>query len=382
MGVQAPVVVVGSGLAAWTVVKEFRKHDTQTPLTLVTACSGDAYPKPALSTAFAHNKLPSQLRNGVASELAASLQVQLQPHTRALALNLASHRLQTDQGSFEYSHLVLAHGADPIRLPLAGDATDNVLSVNQLEDYAVLRDRLQPGMRVLIMGAGLIGCEFANDLGHAGFEVQLADPAPRPLAALLPEGASAQLQQALSDLGVVWHLNNSVVRLDHQGDAIRAQLSNGEVVQADVVLSAIGLRPNTHWLKSSGLHCDKGVVVNALLQTSDPHVYALGDVAQYAFAQHRLLPYVMPIMTAARALGATLAGQPTDVVFPVMPVAIKTPALPLLVVAPLPNSAGQWQATEEGVWQFISEQHTCTGFVLAGKQTALRSKALQWLQPA
>lgn len=376
---QAPVVVVGSGLAAWTVIKEFRKHDSQTPLTLVTACSGDAYPKPALSTAFAQNKLPAQLRNGVASELAATLGVQLIAHTRAVAVDLASLQLHTDQGPLSYSRLVLAHGADPIRLPLAGDAADSVLSVNQLEDYTVLRERLQPGMRVLIMGAGLIGCEFANDLSHAGFQVQITDPAPRPLAALLPEDASAQLQQALSELGVVWHLNNSVERLDRQGDALEVQLKNGQTVNADLVLSAVGLRPNTDWLKTSGLDCDKGVLVNACLQTSDPHVYALGDVAQYASAQNRLLPYVMPIMTAARALGATLAGTPTEVVFPVMPVAVKTPALALLLVAPPPNSAGQWQATEEGVWQFISEQGSCLGFVLAGKQTALRSKAVQWL---
>ena len=89
----------------------------------------------------------------------------------------------------------------------------------------------------------------------------------------------------------------------------------------------------------------------------------------------------MPIMTAARALGATLAGTPTDVVFPVMPVAVKTPALPLLLAAPMPGSLGQWQTVEEGVWQFISDSGECQGFVLAGKQTAQRSKALQWLKP-
>ena len=377
----APVVVVGSGLAAWTVIKEFRKHDSSTPVTLVTASSGDAYPKPALSTAFAQNKLPAQLRNGVASELAATLNLQLHAHTRATSIDLAQQQLHTDQGVFAYSRLVLAHGADPIRIPMQGDAADTVLSVNQLEGYQLLRERLQPGMRVLIMGAGLIGCEFANDLSVAGFNVQVVDPAPRALAALLPEEASAQLQQALSELGVDWQLNNSVVSLNHHHGALQAHLKNGDTVDTDLVLSAIGLRANTGWLSASGLACDKGVLVNPVLQTSDPHVYALGDVAQYASAHNRLLPYVMPIMTAARALGATLAGTPTDVVFPVMPVAVKTPALPLLLAAPMPGSLGQWQTVEEGVWQFISDSGECQGFVLAGKQTAQRSKALQWLKP-
>ena len=377
----APVLVLGSGLAGWTVIKEFRKHDTHTPVMLVTSGSGDAYPKPALSTAFAQNKLPAQLRNSVASEQAVALNLQLQAHTRATSVDLAKQQLHTDQGAFEYSRLVLAHGADPIRVPLQGDAADTVMSVNQLEDYALLRERLQPGMRVLIMGAGLIGCEFANDLGRAGFHVQVADPAARALSALLPEAASLQLQQALSALGVAWHFNDSVARVNHHGGALQATLASGQTVDCDLVLSAIGLRPQTAWLKDGGLSCDKGILVNHLLQTSDPHVYALGDVAQYASADNRLLPYVMPIMTAARALGATLSGTPTNVVFPVMPVAVKTPELPLLLALPAPGSAGEWHSAEEDVWKFMTASGECQGFVLAGKQTAQRAKALQWLSP-
>ena len=375
----APVLVLGSGLAGWTVIKEFRKHDTQTPLMLVTADSGDAYPKPALSTAFAQNKLPAQLRNSVASEQAIALNLQLQAHTRATSVDLAKQQLHTDQGDVAYSRLVLAHGADPIRIPMQGDAADTVMSVNQLPDYQLLRDRLQPGMRVLIMGAGLIGCEFANDLGRAGFHVQVADPAARALSALLPEAASLQLQQALSALGVVWHLADSVTSVNHHGGALQATLASGQTVATDVVLSAIGLRPQTGWLKDAGLSCDKGVLVNNLLRTNDPHVYALGDVAQYASANNRLLPYVMPIMTAARALGATLAGTPTEVVFPVMPVAVKTPDMPLLLALPAPGTAGEWQTAEQDVWKFMAATGECHGFVLAGKQTAQRSKALQWL---
>lgn len=199
---QAPVVVHGSDLAGWTVVKELRKHDSSTPVLQVTAGTGDPYPKPALSTAYAQNKTPDQLRNALAAELAATLNLQLQTHTRALSVDLSRQELHTDQGLFAYSRLVLTHGTDPIGIPLHGDAAATVLSVNQMADYILLREQLQPGMRVLIMGAGLIGCEFTNDLILAGFKVQLVDPAPRPLAALLPEQAGLQLQEALTTLGV------------------------------------------------------------------------------------------------------------------------------------------------------------------------------------
>ena len=124
-----------------------------------------------------------------------------------------------------------------------------------------------------------------------------------------------------------------MVSVNHHSDALQAQLKRGAAIDTGLVLIAVGLRANTAWLIDTGLACDKGVLVNNLLQTSDPHVYALGDVAQYASANHRLLPYVMPIMAEARALGATLAGTPTEVVFPVMPVAVKTSALPLLLAA-------------------------------------------------
>ena len=376
---QHPLVVVGSGLAAWTTVKELRKHDAHRAVHLVTASSGDAYPKPALSTAFAQGKEAAQLRNGMAADLAASLQVQLHAHTQALSVDLSARQLHTSQGVLDYSDLVLAHGANPIRIPMAGDAADQVLSVNQLEDYAVLRQRLQPGARVLIMGAGLIGCEFANDLAGAGFQVQVIDPSARPLAALLPEATSQQLEKALSALGVIWHWGNSVTSVKQQADGLQAQLQHGEPLQVDLVLSAIGLRANTDWLQASGLACDRGVLVNPYLQTSDPHVYALGDVAQYASADNRTLPYVMPIMSAARALGATLGGTPTEVVFPVMPVAVKTPALSLLVAGPAPQTAGAWVLLEEGAWQFQNKQGQTLGFVLAGAKTSLRAKALQWL---
>jgi rubredoxin-NAD+ reductase len=122
-------------------------------------------------------------------------------------------------------------------------------------------------------------------------------------------------------------------------------------------------------------------VVDAALQTSQHHVFALGDGAQYASAGNRTLPYVMPIMNAAKALAATLAGQRTEVVFPVMPVAIKTPALPIVVAAPAPGTAGDWRMVQEGVWQFINPQEQQLGFVLTGKNTARRAEQSKLMAP-
>ena len=372
------LVVVGAGLAGWTTVREFRKLDSTTPVTLITSDSGDFYAKPSLSNAFAQGRLPAQLISTPAAKMADTLGVTLMAHTRVQAVDAASQTVATTADSIAFRDLVLATGAQPTRLPLEGDAADRVLSVNSLDDFAALHAQLQPGTGstngrpVLIMGAGLIGCEFANDLASAGFRVSVVDPGMRPLAALLPEAASAELRQALDALGVTFHFGTTVRSVDAEPNAtsLQVSLSNGLVVLAECVLSAIGLRADTRLAQATGLVVERGIVVNRQLQTSAAHIYALGDCAQYA---HGLtLPYVMPIMTAARALAATLAGTPSDAVFPLMPVSIKTPALPLVVAPPSPGTGGNWHAPEAGIWQWLDEAGVQRGFVLSGSRTAQR----------
>lgn len=369
-----PIVVVGAGLAGWTVVREVRKLDAATPIVVVTADSGDFYAKPSLSNAFAQKKAPAQLVTTPAAKMVETLNVTLMPFTRVEGIDTTARTVRTAAGDLPYRDLVLALGARPIRVPLAGDAADRVLSVNSLDDFAAFHARLPAQARVLVMGAGLIGCEFANDLAGAGHSVQVVDPAARPLAALLPEAASAQLQAALSALGVQWHFGTTVASVATDGAALAATLSDGTVLQADVVLSAIGLRADTALARAAGIACDRGIVVDTRLQTSAPHVHALGDCAQYASAGGMTLPYVMPIMNAARALAGTLAGTPTDLAFPLMPVAVKTPALPLVIAPPAPGTTGQWAEAEPGLWQFFDNAQVQRGFVLAGKQTARRAE--------
>ncbi|MFZ3219204.1 MAG: FAD-dependent oxidoreductase, partial [Rhodoferax sp.] len=293
-----------------------------------------------------------------------------------------------------YSRLVLATGAQPIRVPLQGNAADQVLSVNSLADFSTFHSALGPyktgadssenkSKTVVILGAGLIGCEFANDLALAGHRVHVADPAERPLAALLPEAASQQLHAALGAAGVHWHLGTTVQAVDtaapaaEGSQALRVHLADGSTLTADAVLSAIGLRADTTLARAAGLTCERGVVVDATLQTSAHQVYALGDCAQYASAGGRTLPFVMPIMHAARALATTLTGTPTPLVFPLMPVSIKTPALPIVVALAHPSQAGQWVADSDpdgGVWRFLDTAGTQRGFVLTGPHTARRAE--------
>ena len=380
------LVIVGAGLAAWTTAREVRKLDAQRPIVMISSDSADFYAKPTLSNALAQKRTAEQLVTTPAAKMAETLQVQLLPHTRVLSLDTAARTLgyenSTGQShSLHYGDLVLATGADPIRLPMAGSAAAQVQSINHLQDLAQFHQTLGAAPKtVLVIGAGLIGCEFANDLLIGGYGVHVVDPSPRPLALLLPAGAGEQLEQALQAHGVLWHLGTTVQSLDTHAATgrLQATLADGSSLQVDAVLSAVGLRANTALAGAAGIACERGIVVDAHLQTSAPHVYALGDCAQYASAGARVLPYVMPIMNAAKALAANLAGQATELVFPLMPVAVKTPALPIVVAAPHPAQSGQWredtglEPDAGGAWRFVDEVGQQRGFVLTGKQSTRR----------
>jgi rubredoxin-NAD+ reductase len=303
----------------------------------------------------------------------------------------------------DYAQLVLALGAEPLRLPIAGNAADHIRSVNDLEDYRAFRNALSrctAPARVAILGGGLIGCEFANDLAIAGHAVQIIDIAPQALGRLLPSdvpgavrGPAQSLQQALQQTGVQWHLGRSLKAIQHSAAAstLELHLDNGDSLEADLVLSAVGLAPRTALAASAGLQIGRGIVTNQCLQTSARHVYALGDCAE---VNGMLLPYVMPIMHGARALAATLASyqdthdsvQAQSVHYPPMPVSVKTPALPITVCSPAMGSAGAWVAastanadTNAIEAHFLSPEGKLLGFALTGTACSRRSALVRAL---
>ena len=339
----APIVILGSGLAGTAVARELRKLDAAVPVILVTADDGDFYSKPNLSNALAQQRTPAQLVATPRAALAAQLKIEIRARTRALRIDAAAHRLETDAGAIDYRQLVLAVGAQPIRLPIDGDGAADVLSVNHLADYAVFRERLDGRRRIALLGAGLIGCEFANDLAGAGYAVDVFDLAPQPLGRLLPADTAGFFRRCLEAAGVRFHFGGSVGRIE-KADSYALIDAAGSRTEADLVMSAVGLRPETALAAAAGLKVNRGIVVDATLASSDAEVYAVGDCAE---VQGLVLPFVMPIMQQARALAKTLAGTPMPVAYPAMPVVVKTPACPTVVCPPPAGAAGAWRETQD-----------------------------------
>ena len=378
---QSGIVIIGSGLAGYTVIREIRKLDKTTAITLVTREPGYFHSKPMLSTALASKKSPEQLVSTNAEDMAAQLEITILGGTDVSAIDTVSQTIETSRGTIAYGKLVLGLGADQIRLPLEGNASDEVMTVNDLEEYAQFRKMLEGKKRVTILGAGLIGCEFANDLVLDSYEVDVIDLAPQALGRLLPEAAAQMLQSKLSAVGVRWHFATTVKSIDRNGDVLSITLENGSVISSDIFLSAVGLKPRLDLAKSAGIATGAGITINRQLETSAKNVYAIGDCAE---VDGLVLPYVMPIMQAARTLAPNLLGQTHTLVYPAMPVMVKTPTLPTIVSPPAKGAVGVWKVNNiEGGLEarFESSDSKLLGFALLGSATAQRGALTKELPP-
>lgn len=366
------IVIIGSGLAGYTVAREIRKLDKVAPITLITREPGYFYSKPMLSTALASKKEAMQLVSTAADGMATQLEMTILGECDVSEINGSAQIIKTSKGVVPYGKLVMALGADQIRLPLQGSAANEVITVNDLEDYARFRTAIEGKKKVAILGAGLIGCEFANDLVLGGYEVDVIDLAPQTLGRLLPEAAALELQGKLSAAGVRWHLATTVNAIDRKGDSLQVTLENGSTINCDVFLSAVGLKPRIELAKATGINVGAGIQVNRELETNIKNIFAIGDCAE---VDGLVLPYVMPIMQAARALAPTLLGQATALTYPAMPVMVKTPALPTIVSPPAKGAEGKWTTTpvEGGLEaRFESSDGKLLGFALMGAATAQR----------
>ncbi|QBE61811.1 FAD-dependent oxidoreductase [Pseudoduganella lutea] len=375
-----PVVIVGSGHAGYGLAAALRRNDPTAEIRVVTADDGFVYSKPALSIGMAQGRAADAMATESPLAIEQRLGIRVYPHCRVERIDAQARRLQTSLGEMTYGQLVLACGARPVRPAIDGEA-DAVLSVNDLQEYRRFRERLAGARRVAILGDGLIGCEFANDLAAAGIEVTVVGLGRWPMERLLPAQAGQRLQDALSGLGVRWRLNTTVRRIDRAADGYRLALADGRQVDADLVLSAIGLRADVSLAADAGIATGCGIQVDAHLRTSQPGIHALGDCIEIDGC---LLPYLTPINQGIQALARTLLGQPTAVAYPLMPVTVKTPVMPLCLLAPAPGTAGAWQCTptSDGLQcAFHDTQGALRGFVLLGAAAqAQRNAFLQTCQ--
>ncbi len=305
------VVIVGGGRAGWAVAEALRQLDATMPITLVSACAGNVYDKPLLSVAMAKGLAPERMVRESGAAAAARLNVRLMPHTQATRVCPRTLTLTTTRGTLPFADLVLAHGAQ-VALPAALPA-DQCWRINHLDAYLKFRSALagegqtQASRHVVVVGAGLIGSELANDLALAGHRVTLLDPQDQPLARWADQHAGARVLAAWQALPITFVGGASVASVSSLGTRKQVVLTDGRQIEADQVIAATGLTTPNRLASSAGLAWNQGIAVDGRsLATSHPHIHALGDCITIDGQASR---YIEPIGRQAATIAAKLVAR-------------------------------------------------------------------------
>ncbi|MEV5984103.1 FAD-dependent oxidoreductase [Streptomyces sp. NPDC052051] len=307
------VVVVGAGMAGVQTAVALREQGFSGTVTLIGAEPHQPYDRPPLSKAVLLGKA-----EGSAFDVDfESLDIELRLGCEALGVRPGDHELDTAEGPVPYDVLVLATGAEPIRLPSA-EGVPAVHLLRTLDDAERLRPVLAEQHDIVVVGAGWIGAEFATAAREAGCAVTVVEAADRPLAGALPAEVAAPM--------VAWYAESGAeLRVDARVERVEAGavvLDDGSRVPAGAVVVGVGARPATAWLAGSGIALgDRGeVLADACLRTSAPDVYAVGDCASFPsgrYAERLLVHHWDNALQGPRTVAANVMGEVPAVYDPV-----------------------------------------------------------------
>lgn len=271
------VVVVGAGAGGTAAVLALREAGHRGPLLLVDPDPDAPYDRPNLSKDYLAGTAPEEWLPLRTDDDWAALDVERV--VDALRSIRAEERVVELRGGreVEFDGLILATGAEPRRLPVPGADGPHVVTLRSLADCRSIRERATSGQRAVLIGAGFIGLEAAASLRNRGVEVAVVAPEAEPLTGVLGDVLGAELRRLHEAHGVRFHLERSVAAIE--GD--RVVLDDGSTVPADFVLVGIGVEPRLDLARAAGLEVDRGVLVNAYLESSREGIYAVGDIARF-----------------------------------------------------------------------------------------------------
>jgi 3-phenylpropionate/trans-cinnamate dioxygenase ferredoxin reductase subunit len=275
------IVIIGAGLAGARAAEELRAQGFSGSVTVIGRERHLPYERPSLSKAFLgeHGGIEGLFIESANFYRERDIQMVLdRPVTR---LDRDRRLVWLDRESLPYDRLLIATGASPRHLTVEGASLPGVATLRTFEDAAWLRERLLGSGRVVIVGGGILGLELAAAAHGAGKRVAVVDPARTPLARFLGDAsAGGRIATLLRERGTELRLGRQVRRLLGDRTVEAVELDDGSRLPAELVLVAIGVTPNVDFLRDSGLVLDDGVVTDAALRSSDPAIFAAGDVAR------------------------------------------------------------------------------------------------------
>jgi 3-phenylpropionate/trans-cinnamate dioxygenase ferredoxin reductase component len=300
-----PYLVIGGGMTAAAAIKGIREVDPTGVIGLIGLDSHPPYQRPLLSKGLWKGKPLERVWIDVAPQ-----HVDLHLGRTAKALDAAHKCLTDDQGTiYTFDKLLLATGGTPRRFPWGGD---QVIYYRTLDDYQRLRALTEQGQRFAVIGGGFIGSEIAAALTLFGKDVVMLFPGAEIGSRVFGPGLSAFVTEYYQQHGVEVLAGETVENLERRGEQIVLQTASGRELLVDGVVAGIGIEPNSGLAQSAGLEVDNGIVVDALLRTSHPDIYAAGDVANFAnsaLGERMRVEHEDNANTMGRQAGRNMAGD-------------------------------------------------------------------------
>jgi apoptosis-inducing factor 3 len=272
------MVIVGGGAAGFAAAEMLRREGYHGGVTIVSADDAPPYDRPNLSKDYLAGTAPEEWIPLRPSEFYAENDIELRLGTTVTRIDPAARRVTLGGGeTLGFDKLLLATGADPIPLQVPGAELAHVRTLRSLADCRELIARARKGSRAAIVGASFIGLEAAAALRQREVEVHVVAPEARPMERLLGPTIGDFLRALHEAHGVVFHLGRTVSAIESN----RVRLDDGALIDAELVLVGIGVRPRLELAQEAGLALDRGVVVDEYLETSTPGIFAAGDIARW-----------------------------------------------------------------------------------------------------
>jgi NADPH-dependent 2,4-dienoyl-CoA reductase/sulfur reductase-like enzyme/nitrite reductase/ring-hydroxylating ferredoxin subunit len=272
------IVIVGGGAAGFAAAEILRRQQYRGSIVMLSSDAAPPVDRPNLSKDYLAGSAPEDwlpLRpDGFYAE--AGIDLRLETDVGSIDAK-ARNVILAGGGTVPYDRLLLATGAEPVRLPIPGSHQPHVHTLRSLGDCRAIIDAVKGARRVIVIGASFIGLEAAAALRARELEVHVVAPEQRPMERVLGPAMGDFVRALHEEHGVIFHLGDTVVGIDGK----RATLKSGGVLEADAVVVGVGVRPRLALAEQAGLALDRGVVVNQTLETSIPGIYAAGDIARW-----------------------------------------------------------------------------------------------------
>jgi apoptosis-inducing factor 3 len=272
------VVILGGGAAGLAAADMLRRKGYDGPVTIISADDSAPYDRPNVSKDYLQEPIPDEWMNLRLPDFYREHRIDLVLNSRVSSLDLHQKQVQLEDGrTYPFGALLMATGAEVIRLPIPGARESDLFYVRTWSDARAIFKRVETAKQIVVVGASFIGLEVAASLRSRGLEVHVVAPENQPFERTLGAEIGGFFRALHESHGVIFHLGKTVARMDGN----QVTLSDGTKLQADFLILGVGVRPSVTLAEQAGLKVDRGVVVNEYLETSAAGIFAAGDITRW-----------------------------------------------------------------------------------------------------